>query len=152
MDGSAQIAARWGYIFLWAEAMEDWYGKPPLCLSWLEFAFYCYYGPDNLLWPDPTQRNTGNGPAAGLLQSCALALLEGPDILLAITERRAMHTYAEEVKKALDKPNVKVINNKSSCKHFMPSNDHCILNGRYKKCPFRGDKLTCDVKGIKDEQ
>lgn len=97
MDNSGQIAARWGYMSLWAEAMLEWYGKPPACPSWLEYAFQCWYGNDNTVWPDPLNRDQGEGPQAGLLQSCALAILDGPSVLLRITERRAMNVYTEDL-------------------------------------------------------
>ena len=115
MDSSAQIAARWRYISLWAEAMEYWYSKPPSCTSWLEFAFYCYYGSDNSTWPDPEQRNIGTGPDMGLIQSCALALLDGPDVLITITERRAMNTYAEDVETVPESSHEKIIPNFIIC-------------------------------------
>ena len=154
MDSSAIITARWTYIRLWAEAMQYWYGSPPSCPSWLEFAFYCYYGSDNSTWPDPEQRNTGNGPDMDLIQSCALALLDGPDVLIRITERREMHTYAEDIETAPETSHGKIIKGTLLCKHFMTGvhDDRCVLNGRYKMCPFTGDKSACDLKGFKDEQ
>lgn len=153
LDSSAQIAARWGYMSLWAEAMEASYSTPPSCPSWLEFSFYCYYGPDKSLWPDPLNRSKGKGPDVALIQSCALALLDGPDVLIRITERRVMHIYAEDVAIALEGSNAKITKIASRCKYFITVEkiDHCILDGKYKVCPFMGDKETCDFKGIKDD-
>lgn len=153
LDNSAQIAARWGYMGLWAQAMFDSYGKPPACPSWLEFAFQCWYGNDNTLWPDPTQRDSGNGPDVGMIQSCALALLQGPQVLIQITARTAMNTYKEDLKPPSEKQQEKPESTKL-CKHYMTVKDmpHCILNGIYKQCPFMGDRSSCDMKGLSDEQ
>ncbi len=93
-----RIAARWRYMDLWAKAMTFWYGPPPSYPDWTIYAFYCYYGKENkMLWPDRHEKQSGTGPKAGMIQICSLALIEGPIILLKLTERRAQFKYGQVV-------------------------------------------------------
>lgn len=150
---SARIAARWAYIYLWNMAMLYWYGNPPARPSWVEFSFSCYYGNDVSKWPDLSERDTGPGPDIALIQSCTLALLDGPEVLVRISGNRDKHTYIED----LDTPPEDVNNHKevtaARCNKFKtgPIDKQCVVYG---KCPFKGDLIECKkaAKAAKGEE
>jgi len=62
---------------IWGQRMQERHGDPPMCLSWILWAFSGYYK-SVIDYPDPNKREDGWGPCIVLIQQCALALEDGP--------------------------------------------------------------------------